>query len=98
MGALACRSPPHCAQLHHLALTVEQHRVHLAEIGAHPREAERASGVLKELLAELGRQQRYCDLLDGASLKERERFFARCVKMPRIPCPILLQAFVTRCT
>jgi hypothetical protein len=52
--------------LHHLELQIEQYRLHIAELTAHPREAERSRAVLERLLAELASRRRYCDLLAKA--------------------------------
>ena len=52
--------------LHHLELQIEQYRLHIAELTAHPHETERSCAVLEGLLAELASQRRYCDLVAKA--------------------------------
>jgi hypothetical protein len=52
--------------LYRLELHVEQHQVHVAELGAHPCEAEKAHAVLNGLRTELERQRKYCELLAKA--------------------------------
>jgi hypothetical protein len=52
--------------LYRLELQVEQHHVHVAELGAHPCEAEKAHAVLNGLTIELERQRKYCELLAKA--------------------------------
>ena len=52
--------------LHSLELEIEQYRLHIAELTAHPHETERSRAVLEGLLAELTSQRRYCDLLAKA--------------------------------
>ena len=54
--------------LHRLELQVEQHQVHVAELGAHPCEAQKAHAVLNlnGLTTELERQRKYCEVLAKA--------------------------------
>ena len=52
--------------LYRLELQVEQHHVHVAELGAHPCEAEKAHAVLNGLTIELERQRKYCEVLAKA--------------------------------
>ena len=51
-------------ELHHLELQIEQYHLHLCELTAHPHEADRARVTLGRLVAELGTQRKYCDLLE----------------------------------
>ena len=59
-------------ELHRLGLHAEQYRLHLAELGAHPAEAERARAVLEKLTTDLARQRSYCELLEKAYQREDE--------------------------
>jgi DNA repair exonuclease SbcCD ATPase subunit len=55
--------------LHHLELEIEQYRLHIEGLAAHPREAEQARAALERLTAQLASQRTYCDVLaktDGA--------------------------------
>jgi hypothetical protein len=56
--------------LHHLELQVEQHQIHVSELGAHPHEEQRARAVLDRMTAELAMQRRYCDLLERAASRQ----------------------------
>ena len=56
--------------LHHLELQVEQHQIHVSELGAHPHEQKRARAVLDLLTADLATQRTYCDLLERAASRE----------------------------
>jgi hypothetical protein len=49
--------------LHSLELQIEQYGIHISELSAHAGEVERARAVLGKLLADLGAQRTYCDLL-----------------------------------
>jgi hypothetical protein len=49
--------------LESLELQIEQYRLHIDELSAHPTEAARAQAELKRLIAEHAVQRTYCDLL-----------------------------------
>ena len=49
--------------LQSLELQIEQYRVHIEELSAHPNEAARAEAELKKLLDGHAIQRTYCDLL-----------------------------------
>jgi hypothetical protein len=49
--------------LQSLELQIEQYRLHIKELSAHPTEAARAQGELKKLLDGYAVQRSYCDLL-----------------------------------
>lgn len=52
--------------LHSLELQIEQYRIHISELGAHPEEAERARAALTKLEADRATQRTYCALLAKA--------------------------------
>ena len=49
--------------LQSLELQIEQYRLHISELSAHPTEAVRAEAELKKLLDQYAVQRTYCDLL-----------------------------------
>ena len=49
--------------LQSLELQIEQYRLHINELSAHPTEAVRARAELKKLLDQHAVQRTYCDLL-----------------------------------
>ena len=53
--------------LHGLEIQVEQYRLHIDGLAAHPQEAERARAVLKKLNTQLASQRTYCGLLEKAA-------------------------------